>query len=126
MCNDFTNLNRVCPKDPYPLLRIDQLVESTSSFGLMSMMVAFQGYYQIAMAPEDIEKTSFIVRKWVYCFNVMPFGLKNTCTTYQCLVNHMFKREIGKTMEVYVDNMIVKSIKEEDHLPHLEHMFSIL
>lgn len=74
MCNDFTGLNKSCPKDPYPLLRIDQLVGSTAGCALLSFMDAFQGFYQIRMAPEDIEKTAFITDLGVYCFNVMPFG----------------------------------------------------
>ena len=82
MCNDFTDLNRFCPKDPYPLPRIDQLVDSTAGCALLSFMDAFQGFYQIRMAEEDIEKTAFITDFGVYCFNVMPFGLRNTGATY--------------------------------------------
>ena len=126
MCNDFTRLNKYCPKDPYPLPRIDQLVDSTAGCALLSFMDAYQGFYQIRMAKEDIERTAFFAAGAVYCFVVMPFGLKNAGATYQRLVNKMFAEEIGKTMEVYVDDMLVKSKTEEDHIAHLSKCFSIL
>ena len=116
MCNDFTRLNKFCPKDPYPLPRIDQLVDSTAGCALLSFMDAYQGFYQIRMAQEDVKKTAFFAAGGVYCFKVMPFGLKNAGATYQRLVNLMFKEEIGRTMEVYVDDMLVKSKMEEKHL----------
>ncbi|KAL0413610.1 UNVERIFIED_CONTAM: Retrovirus-related Pol polyprotein from transposon gypsy [Sesamum radiatum] len=116
MCTDFTDLNKECLKDPYPLPRIDLLVESTAGYGLFSMMDACQGYHKIFMAKEDRIKTSFITDRGIYCFNVMPFGLKNAGATYQRLVNKMFKDQVGTTKEVYVDDMLVKSRREEDHL----------
>lgn len=72
------------------------------------------------MAREDIEKTTFFAAGGVYWFNVMPFGLKNAGNIYQRLVNRMFKDKLGKTMEVYVDDMLVKSKEEEQHIGHLE------
>ncbi|KAL2251292.1 UNVERIFIED_CONTAM: Retrovirus-related Pol polyprotein from transposon gypsy [Sesamum indicum] len=126
MCTDFTDLNKACPKDPYPLPRIDLLVDSTAGCALFSMMDAYQGYHQIFMAKEDAEKTAFLIEKGVYCYNVMPFGLKNAGATYQRLVNRMFKDQIGSTMEVYVDDMLVKSKQESDHLTHLRTAFSIM
>ncbi|GFZ05203.1 hypothetical protein Acr_17g0007750 [Actinidia rufa] len=72
------------------------------------------------------EKTSFITERGLYCYKVMPFGLKNAGATYQRLVNKMFKEQIGKTMEVYIDDMLVKSIRSSDHIAHLEEAFSIL
>ncbi|KAL0405074.1 UNVERIFIED_CONTAM: Polyprotein P3 [Sesamum radiatum] len=125
MCTDFTNLNKACPKDPYPLPRIDFLVDSTAGYELFSMMDAYQGYHQIFMAEEDRIKMSFITDQGIYCYNVMPFGLKNAGATYQRLVNQMFKDQIGTTMEVYVDDMLVKST-EEDHLKNLKQAFGIM
>ena len=81
MCVDFTDLNKVCPKDSYPLLRIDQQVDSTAGHQLLSFMDAFSGYNQIRMDEADQEKTSF----WI----------KNAGATYQRLVNHMFRPQIG-------------------------------
>ncbi|KAL0355517.1 UNVERIFIED_CONTAM: Transposon Ty3-G Gag-Pol polyprotein [Sesamum radiatum] len=83
MCVDFTDLNKACPKDPYPLPRIDQLVDSTTGCERLSMLDAYQGYNQIKLAKEDQEKTSFITKRGLYCYNVMPFGLKNARATYQ-------------------------------------------
>ena len=90
MCVDFTDLNKTCPKDSYSLPRIDQLVDSTAVHKLLSFMDAFLGYNQIRMDEADHEKTSFITGQGLFCYKVMPFGLKNTGTTYQMLVNHMF------------------------------------
>ncbi|KAL0385128.1 UNVERIFIED_CONTAM: Polyprotein P3 [Sesamum radiatum] len=126
MCTDFTNLNKACPKDPYPLPRIDFLVDSTAGYELFSMMDAYQGYHQIFMAEEDSIKTSFITDKGIYCYNVMPFGLKNAGATYQRLVNKMFRNQVGATMEVYVDDMLVKSRRKDDHLGYLKQAFDVM
>ena len=91
MCVDFTDLNKACPKDSYPLPLIDQLVDSTAGHQLLSFMDAFSGYNQIKMDEADQEKTSFITSQGLFCYKVMPFGLKNAGATYQRLVNHMFR-----------------------------------
>ena len=91
MCVDFTNLNKAYPKDSYPLLRIDQLVDSTAGHKLLSFMNAFSGYNQIRMDEADQEKTSFITSQGLFRYKMMPFGLKNAGATYQRLVNHMFR-----------------------------------
>ena len=82
MCVDFTNLNRACPKDSYPLPRIDTLVDSTARHELLSFMDAFSGYKQIKMKEEDQEKTSFMTSQGLFCYKVMLFGLKNAGATY--------------------------------------------
>ena len=89
-------------------------------------MDAFSGYNQIQMAEEDQEKTAFITSQGLYCYRVMPFGLKNTRATYQRLVNQMFEKHIGRNVEVYVDDMLVKSKVEEDHLDDLKETFNTL
>ena len=126
MCEDFTDLNRACPKDSFPLPRIDQLVDSTAGQKLLTFMDAFSGYNQIRMAEEDQEKTSFITSQGLYCYKVMPFGLKNSGATYQRLVNKMFSKQIGRNMEVYVDDMLVKSREELTHLDDLKETFATL
>ena len=78
------------------------------------------------MHPEDQEKTSFMTSRGIYCYKVMPFGLKNAGSTYQSLVNMMFADQIGETMEVYIDDMLVKSLEAEDHISHLQQAFSTL
>ena len=82
VCVDFTDLNKDCPKNSFPLPRIDQLVDSTSGHERMSFLDAFQGYHQIPMILFDQEKTAFITPKGIYCYKVMPFGLKNAGATY--------------------------------------------
>ena len=95
---DFIDLNRVCPKDSYLLPRIDQLVDSTVSHKLLSFMDVFSGYKQIRMDEVDQEKTSFVTSQGLFCYKVMPFGLMNAGATYQRLVNHMFRLQIGRNV----------------------------
>ena len=82
MCVDFTDLNKACPKDSYPLLKIDKLVDATAGKALPSFMDAFSGYHQIPLCPEDQEKTAFITDRGLHYYRVMPFGLKNARATY--------------------------------------------
>ena len=89
-------------------------------------MDAFSGYNQIQMAKEDQEKNVFVTSQGLYCYRVLPFGLKNAGATYQRLVNQMFKKQIGRNVEVYVDDMLVKSKEEEDHLDDLKETFNTL
>ena len=89
-------------------------------------MDAFSGYNQIKMAEEDQEKTAFITGQGLYCYKVMPFGLKNVGATYQRLVNKMFNKQIGRNMEVYVDDMLIKSKEELAHLDDFRETFATL
>ena len=123
---DFTDLNKACPKDSYPLPKIDKLVDATAGHTLLSFMDAFSGYHQIPLCPKDQEKMTFITNHGLHCYKVMPFGLKNVGATYQRLVNKLFEPLIGQTMEVYVDDMIVKSKVETDHEGDLRKTFEIL
>ena len=123
---NFTNLNKACPKDGYPLPRIDLLVDATAGHEMLSFMDAFSGYNQILMAEQDQEKTAFITDRGLYCYRVMPFGLKNAGATYQRLVNRMFKGQIGRNVEVYVDDMLVKSKNSSGHLDDLRETFQTL
>ncbi|XP_074350150.1 uncharacterized protein LOC141689690 [Apium graveolens] len=125
-CIYFTDLNKACPKDSFPLPRIDQLVDATAGHALLSFMDAYSGYNQIPMYGPDQEHTSFITDRGLYCYIGMPFGLINTGATYQRLVNMMFKNQIGRTMEVYVDDMLVKSKDANDHIEHLMEIFNII
>ena len=126
MCVDFTDLNKACPKGSYPLPRIDQLVDSTAGHKLLSFMDTFSRYNQIRMDETDQEKTSFVTSQGLFCYKVMPFGLKNAGATYQRLVNHMFCPQIGRNVEVYVDDILVKSQNEEIHLNDLQETFDTL
>ena len=126
MCVDFIDLNKACPKDSYPLLRIDTLVDSTMRHQLLSFMDAFSGYNQIRMEETNQEKTSFVTSQGLFCYKVMPFGLKNTGATYQRLMNKMFVHQIGRNVKVYVDDVLVKSIRENDYLSDLQETFDTL
>ncbi|CAJ2668337.1 unnamed protein product [Trifolium pratense] len=123
MCCDYTDLNRACPKDSYPLPCIDRLVDNSSGFKLLSFMDAYSGYNQIPMAVADREKTAFMTESGNYYYNVMPFGLKNAGATYQRMMNKVFRGQIGDMLEVYMDDMIVKSPEELDHVVHLRKAF---
>ena len=114
------------PKRQFPLPRINLIVDATAGHELLSFMDAFSCYNQISMDPNDQEKTSFITGQGTYCYRVMPFGLKNAEATYQRLVNRMFQKQIGTSMEVYIDDMLVKSTTTEHHIAHLAEAFPIL
>ena len=92
----------------------------------MSFLDSFQGYHQIALALEDQEKTPFITPEGNYHYTVMPFGLKNAGATYQRMVTRMFKKQIGEMVEVYIDDMVVKSRRNKVHVPNLVEIFEIL
>ena len=125
VCVDFTNLNQAYPKNPFPLPKIDQLVDTIAGHNRMSFLKAFQGYHQIALLTEDCEKTAFITPLGVYCYKVMSFDLKNAGATYQRMVTKMFKGQIGKTMEIYIDDMVVKSKLSQNHFEDLTETFQM-
>ena len=109
VCVDFTDLNKACPKDSFLMPRIDQLVDATVGHHRMSFLDAFQSYHQILLALNDQEKTAFVTPIENYHYKVMSFGLKNTGSTYQRIITRMFEPQPGKSIEVYVDDMVVKS-----------------
>ncbi|RVW45301.1 Transposon Ty3-I Gag-Pol polyprotein [Vitis vinifera] len=123
VCVDFRDLNKASPKDDFPFPHIDMLVDSTAGHSMLSFMDGFSGYSQILMAPEDMEKTSFITEWGTYCYRVMPFGLKNAGATYQRAATTLFHDMMHRDVEVYVDDMIVKSRDRSDHLEALERFF---
>ena len=83
VCVDYTDLNNACPKDSFPLPCIDQIVDASAGHGMLSLLDAFSGYHQIPMYRPNSKKTSFITPHRLFCYNVMPFGLKNVGATYQ-------------------------------------------
>ena len=109
VCVDYTNLNDACLKDSFPLPQIDQIVDSTAGHGMFSFLDVFSRYHQILMFQPDEEKTTIVTPHGLYCYKVMPFGLKNAGATYQRLVTKIFKPLIGRTVEVYIDDIIIKS-----------------
>ena len=123
---DFTDLNKACPKDSYPLPHVEQLVDLTVGYQLLSFMDAFSGYNHFKMDEVDYEKISFITSQGLFCYKVMPLGLKNAKAIYQRLVNYMFHPQIGQNIEVYVDDMLAKSARETQHLDDLQETFDTL
>jgi len=109
MCVDFTNLNKACPKDSYPLPNIDALVDNASGCKMLSFLDAFSGYNQIKMHPRDDSKTTFMTETCSYCYKVMPFGLKNAGATYQRLIDKVLAPMLGRNVQAYVDDMVVTS-----------------
>ena len=124
VCINFTDLNKACPKNSFP--HIDRMVDGTTSRELLSFLDAFLGYNHILMRPDDEEKTSFISERGTYCYKQMPFGLKNARVTFQTLTNKMFSEMLGKTMEVYIDDILVKFMNAKDYIKHLEECFNVL
>ena len=106
VCMDYTDLNEACPKDSFPLPRIDQIVDTSAGHGMLLFLDAFSGYYQIPMHPPNAEKTAFITLHRLFYYNVMSFDLKNPGATYQRLVTKIFRPLLGKTIEVYIDDML--------------------
>ncbi|GKE91965.1 reverse transcriptase domain-containing protein [Tanacetum coccineum] len=116
MCVDFTDLNKACLQDCHPLPEIDWKIESLCDYHFKCFLDAYKGYHQIQMAEEDEEKTAFHTPQGVYCYTKMPFGLKNVGATYQCLVDKAFDKQVGRNLEVYVDDLVIKSHIEEELL----------
>ena len=126
MCMDYKDLNREIPKDDFPLPHIDVLIDNTVQHKMFSFMDSFSGYNQIKMAPEDMEKTTFVTQCGTFCYKVMPFGLKNVEATYQRAMVALFHDMIHHKIEVYMDDMIARSQIEEEHLDHLQKLFERL
>ena len=108
MCVDYTDLNKACLKDPFPLPCIDQVVDSTSGCETLCFLDAYSGYHQITMKESDQLATSFITPFESFCYVTIPFGLKNMGATYQCCMLKCFEDLIGQTVEAYVDDIVVK------------------
>jgi len=126
MCVDFTDLNKACPKDSYPLPSIDALVDSATGCKLLSFLDAFSGYNQIKMHPMDEEKTAFMTERSCYCYKVMPFGLKNAGATYQRLMDRVLAPMLGRNVQAYVDDMAVTSPQTSKHVADLEELFTTI
>jgi hypothetical protein len=108
------------PKDPFGLPRIDQVIDSTVGCDLLCFLDCYSGYHQIVIKEEDQEKTAFITPFGAYCYTTMSFGLKNAGTTYQRAIQACFKRQLNKNVEVYVDDVVVKTRKSNILIADLE------
>jgi hypothetical protein len=126
MCVDYTGLNKACLKVPYPLPRIDQIVDSTAGCETLSFLDAYSGYRQIKKKESNQLATSFITPFGMYCYITMPFGLRNAGATYQRCMNHVFGEHISRMVEAYIDDIVVKTRKASDLLSDLETTFKCL
>jgi hypothetical protein len=116
MCVDYTDLNKHCPKDPFGLPRIDQVIDSTAGCDLLCFPDCYSGHHQIAIKEEDQEKTVFITPFGAYCYTTMSFGSKNADATYQRAFQACFKRQLNKNVEAYVDDVVVKTRNETNQI----------
>ncbi|KAL0446207.1 UNVERIFIED_CONTAM: hypothetical protein Slati_1748600 [Sesamum latifolium] len=120
------DLNNACPKDDFPLLIAEVMINATMGHEALSFIDRSSGYNQIQMAPADEELTAFRTPKGIYCYKVMAFGLKNAGATYQKAMRRIFDDMLYKNIECYVDDLVVKSTKREDHLRDLRKVFECL
>jgi hypothetical protein len=123
-CIDFTDLNKACPKDEFPLPRIDSLIDAAATSELMSLLDCYSGYHQIWMKKEDEPKTSFITSSGTYCYLQMPEGLKNVGGSFSRMTSKVLCTKIGRNVLIYVDDIIVKSTKQENHIADLQETFA--
>jgi hypothetical protein len=124
MCVDYTDLNKHCPKDPFGLSRIDQVIDSTAGCDLLCFLDCYSGYHQIAIKEEDQKKTTFITPFGAYCYTTMSFRLKNANATYQRAIQAYFKKKLNKNVEAYVDDMVVKTRNSDTLIAKLEETFA--
>ena len=109
MCVDYMGLNKACPKDPFPLPRLDQVVDSTSGCETLCFLDAYSGYHQIAMKESNQLVTSFVTPFGSFCYVTMLFGLKNARAMYQRCMLKCFGDLVERTVEANVDDIVVKS-----------------
>lgn len=126
ICVDFRDLNKACPKDDFPIPISELLVDATVGHEIFSFMDGYSGYNQIKMAPEDEELTAFRTPKGIFCYRVMPFGLKNAGATYQRAMTIILDGLLYDIVECYIDDIVVKSKHERDLLNHLAIVFERL
>ena len=123
---DYTNLDKACPKDPFRLPRIDQAVDSIAGSELLCFLDAYSGNHQISLAESDCIKTSFITLFGAYYYIKMPFRLKNAGATYQRAMQRCLHDQLGRNMEAYVDDVVIKSQVKEDLISDLSKTFANL
>ena len=126
VCVDYSNLNDACPKETFPLSWIDQIMDATIGHKLLSFLDPNSGYNHILMYLPDEPKTAFITSYNMYFYKVMSFGLKNVGATYQRMMSRVFEPLLGRTVEVYINDILVKSKSRRDHLAHLREAFYLL
>jgi hypothetical protein len=126
MCMDYTSLNKACSKDEYPLHHICQIVDSTTSCELLLFLHAYSSYHQISLFIDGEEKIVFITSFGIFCYTKMAFGLKNGGVIYQKCIYIILEPQIGRNVEVYINDIVVKSKKRGDLLDDIKETFDNL
>jgi hypothetical protein len=126
MCVNYTSLNKACPKDEYSLPRICQIIDSTTLCELLSFLDGYSNYHQISLTINDEEKTTFITPFGIFCYTKMTFRLKNEGATYEKYIHIILDPQIGRNVEDYIDDVVVKSRKCGDLLDNLKETFDNL
>lgn len=126
MCVDYTDLNKHCPKDPFKLPEIDQVVDSTTGCTLLCFLDCYLGYHQISLKEGDQAKTAYITLFGAFCYKIMFFRLKNVGATYQCAIKMCFEKQLHRNVEAYMDDVVVKTRNLEDLIADLEETFTSL
>jgi hypothetical protein len=124
MCTNFTYMNKCCPKDDFPLARIDKIVDSATGCEMMALLDCFSRYHQIWLRKEDEEKTSFIIPLGTFCYLRMLEGLRNIEPTFYRMMKAALKDQIGRNILSYIDNIVVASRKKETYISDLAETFT--
>jgi hypothetical protein len=124
MCTDFTDLTKCCPKDDFPLTKIDQIIDSAAGCDIMALLDCFLGYHQIWLHKEDEDKTSFITPFGTYCYMRMLEGLRNTGLTFCRMMKAALKDQVGRNVLSYIDDIVVASKKKESYISDLSKTFA--
>jgi hypothetical protein len=124
MCIDFINLNKHCPKDNFPLARIDQIVDSVVGCEMMALLDCFLGYHQIWLHKEDEEKTSFTTHFGTYCYLIMHEGLRNVGPTFYRMMKAALKDQLGRNVLSYVDDIVMASKKKDNYISDMVETFT--
>jgi hypothetical protein len=126
MCVDYTSLNKACPTDLFPLPCIDQVMDLTAGCEVLSFLDAYSGFHQNPLNKEDQPTTMFITPIICFCYVKMSFGLKNVGATYQWCMKSYFKEQIRRNLEVYIDDIVIKTRQGDSLMLDLEETFTNL
>jgi hypothetical protein len=124
MCTDFMDLHKCCPKDNFPITRIEKIIDSAMSYEVMALLDCFSVYREIWLHKEDEEKTSFITPFGTYCYLIMPEGLCNFGRTFYRLTKLALKDQVGRNVLSYIDDIVIASKKKDTYISNLAETFT--
>ena len=126
MCVDYRGVNAITIKNKYPLPRVDELFDQLNGARYFSKIDLRSGYHPVRIQPQDVPKTAFRTRFGNYEFLVMPFGLTNAPATFMTLMDRVLRPYLGNFVVVFLDDILIYSRSEEEHLEHLRLVFELL